>query len=600
MFSILILILIVAAVGVSSTVMVKRANAASGFFSVVSMVQKLLLLVKRFPISILFVVGLAVLFFVAVNGDFDDISYQLWIFFSIGAFISITATLSAEDHFNNLKTCVVTLFAVLFWGVYCFFLPEKSDDIQISKGIEIFVIGGAAFSAMLFISFPKKNKDRAFWNFTVQTLSQMALACIFGAILFGGLSLALVAIDNLFNVSIDGKIYGNLAVICFALFTPIYFLANIPDKTEKHNDEILYTKIQKILALYILTPILTVYAVILYAYLFKIVVAWELPNGWVSWLVSALALGGLLVIAILYPVREQEKNKVITFISRWFGLLILPLLVLMTVGIFRRIGDYGITINRGYILLLNLWFYGIYIYIFSTQLRHIKWILISFVTVALISSVGFWSVSNITKKSLTKEVSTVLNQQVSAEEARAIFAAMTQKENSRMRSTLDYLYIKFGKESIQPFFVDTIPSNYLHFLSYLGLKEIEEVKDVLDEERKKILYDASGAKTWQIDEGYNTFAPIHYYDYDKRSKLDDSSKKEKIRVEVSVDNRTFPIPIRQIVLEYLAMEEKLQYEKNWTVRGDGYTIIISSFNGDYYPQKDSVSINRIEGYLFYK
>jgi len=357
------------------------------------MTEKLSLLVKRFPISILLIVGLAVLFFVGINKDFDDISYQFWIFFSIGAIISVTTTLLFEDYFSNLKNYGITLFAVLLWGVYCYFLPEKTENIQISKVIEIFVVSGTAFCAMFFISFLKKNNDHAFWNFTTQTLFQMVLACVFGTILFGGLSLALLAIDSLFNVSVDSKIYGNLAVICFALFTPIYFLANIIDKTEKHNNEIFYNKVQKILALYILTPILAVYAVILYAYLFKIVVAWELPNGWVSWLVSALALGGLIVITVLYPVREQEKNKVVNFISHWFGLLILPLLLLMTIGIFRRIGDYGITINRGYILFLNLWFYGIYIYLFFTKSRHVKWILISFVAVALMTSVNVYGVA---------------------------------------------------------------------------------------------------------------------------------------------------------------------------------------------------------------
>jgi len=377
------------------------------------------------------------------------------------------------------------------------------------------------------------------------------------------------------------------------LFAPLYFLANIPDKNEKHNNEIIYTKIQKILALYILSPILAIYAVILYAYLIKIVVAWELPNGWVSWLVSALALGGLLVITFLYPVREQEENKIVNFISRWFGLLILPLLLLMTIGIFRRIDDYGITINRGYIILLNLWFYGIYIYLFFSQTRHIKWILISPVVVAFLTSVSVWGVANVAKNSLTKEINIVLNKQVSSEEARAIFAEMTQKEKNRMNSTLEYLHNNFGKESVQPFFTDTVSDSYWNFLLKLGLN------DVFEEEWERISYHSNSKKTWQI-EGYNTFKQIEYSSYKNRNDLDDFSKKEQITIEVSAENRIFSIPVREIVLEYLGTDKKLRNEKDWVVQEDDYMLLIRSFYGDYYPVKDSIIINSIEGYLFYK
>ncbi len=296
----------------------------------------------------------------------------------------------------------------MLWGIYCSFFPNKGewDDGQnnIEKLIELIVFSVTAFLSIFFISFLKKNSDRSFWDFTTKTFFQLALACVFGGVLFGGFSLAFFAAGELFNVDFSERAFAYLAVCCFVLFSPIYFFANIPDKAGKHSNEIAYNKVQKILALYIFTPILAVYAAILYAYLFKIIVTWQLPNGLVSWLVSMLSLGGLLVITFLFPVREQNESKAVAFLSRWFGVLILPLLVLMSVGIFRRIGDYGITINRFYVLLLNLWFYGIYVYLFISKAKHIKWILISPVLVALVFSFGFWSAANITKSMLTSEV----------------------------------------------------------------------------------------------------------------------------------------------------------------------------------------------------
>ena len=595
MFSIVFLLMILVAVVATSTVMMKRKQASNGanvFFSVSSATEKLTLLVQRFPVSVFIVGGLSVLFFIAINDDLDKISYKLWLFFSTGIFISIVATLFAEDFFDYLKSCATSLFVILLWGAYCYFLPCETDNIQISKWIEISAISWTAFFAMFFISFLKTGQDRAFWNFTSHTLFQMALACIFGSILFGGLSLALLAIDSLFNVSIDAKLYGNLAVVCYVIFAPLYFLANIPKKTEKRNDEIFYTKVQKILAIYILTPILAVYAAILYAYLFKIVFAWELPNGWVTWLVSALALGGLLVITVLYPVREASKNKIVYFISRWFGLLILPLLILMTIGIFRRIGDYGITINRCYVLLLNLWFYGIYIYLFFTQSRHIKWILISPVAIALITSISAWGMANITKNSLTKEVSAVLNRQLSNEEAKAIFAEMSQDEKDNIRSKLEYLHKTFGKESVQPFFTDRISDSSWSFLSELELRE------TINDKREWIYYEADREKTWEIGI-YSKFKQIDYNNSTRRSDAQRHLKQEDT-IEITADNRTFILPIRDIVSEYITTDEILRNEREWTFKGDDFTIFISSFSAEYYPPKDSIFISRLSGFLFYR
>ena len=455
-------------------------------FSFNTVIEKLSLVAKRFPVSILLTIGVSVLLFMLINGDYEDIPFRLWLFYSIGIPVGIATVLGAEDFFNNLKTCAISLITVLLWSVYCFFLPDKVED-SIGQIIEIIVISASAFFAIFFISFLKKDTDKSFWNFTAQTFFQMVLSQIFGSLLFGGLSLAMLAINGLFDVSLGEKMYANLAVVCLALFPMIYFLANIPDKIKKHNNEIFYHKTLKILALYILTPILAVYAIILYAYLFKIILTWELPNGWISWLVSILALGGLLVITLLYPVRVQGGNKAVAFLSRWLGLLILPLLVLMTIGIFRRIGDYGITINRCYILLLNLWFYGIYLYLFLTKSKHIKWILMSFVGIALITSIGPWSVANIVKYSPTED------------------------ENRRL---------------------------------YNGITEVVEV----EKETYFAFDNVHDNEVCTVAEGFDTFVSIDYYNsYSDNQEMQFSFENGVFEIKIVQTKRVFHLPLKRIV-----------------------------------------------------
>ena len=592
-FSIISLLFFLFIIGIPAVFIMrgKRQSASNEpiakkrFFSFDLIIDKILRLLERFPITILLVVGFAVLCFMEINDA--ETNYRLWIFFSVGAFLSAAATLFAEDFWNRIKRYGITIFMVVLWGVYCYFLPEETDNLHLSKKIEMWVIGVSAFLAMFFISFLKNGSDRTFWNFATQTLSQMVVAVFFGAVIFGGLSLAVVAIDSLFSVRwIDNDIYANLAICCFVLFTPFYFLSNIPDKANKHNNELTYNKIQKIFALYILTPILAIYAVILYVYLIQIIIEWQLPRGMVSWLVTALALGGLLVTALLYPVREAKESKVALFLGRWFGVIILPLLVLMTIGIFRRIGDHGITINRIYILLLNLWFYGIYAYLFFTHSRKIKWILISPVVIALVVSTSVWGVANFTQRTLTNEIRSHFGDtQLSVSEARIMLSEMEQADRERVGSVLEYMHRTFGRESVRVFFTQQVSSGVRSFMESLGLRED------IDTHIVDFGFSAQTAAL-PVIEGYNTFVEIHRWNTSFR---DDGL----IAITIPYKDHTIYISTREMLLEFLALDEDKRRAREWVIRGDDYAVVVVSFFGTYNEENDEIVLTSFLGYLFF-
>jgi hypothetical protein len=442
-------------------------------FSISSITQKSLLLVKRFPIPVILLIVLAVKLFVQINNIinnyeyelFQDFSYRLYIFLAFGAVISVTAALFFEDLFGLVKQHIFAAAVLLLWGVYCFFLPatEELDDLArgyiIYKAIEIAAIYIIFVLSLFFICYLKRNTDKPYWNFGLQIISQYFLAAFFGLVLYIGLTGAYLAVRALFGYSFDHHIFWRMAILCFVLFTPIYFMANLPDKTVKYSDNVLSGSKLKIFGFYILSPIAAIYIAILYAYLFRIVYMWELPRGLVSWLVSALAIAGLFIITILYPARITENNKIINFISRYFGVIILPLLILMTVGIIRRISDYGITVERFYILVLNLWFYGIYAHIYLTGAQKIKWIYITGAALIFITSTGYWSITNVTKHILSAEVGMYLGDTKLPFYDRYNIGdshVIAYKENrNKIVSKLNYLSEFYGYESIDRFFISS-------------------------------------------------------------------------------------------------------------------------------------------------
>ena len=586
------------------------------YFSISAITAKALSLIKRFPISVIFVLGTEYYW----RRSLPDISelfsggstvdYRFYIFFTLGIYISIAAALLLEDIVvGYVRQYAITAAVMLLWGVYCFSLPEPHADFPLSQIIENTVVALLSFLPIYFISFLKRGTDNAFWNFTVLTSFQYALASWFGAIIFGGLSGALVVIGVLFDFNIDRTVYVKLSTICLIVFTHLYFLANIPNKNVKHNNEILKIKSLNALGLYVLAPLVAIYAVILYVYLIKIIIAWELPRGLVTWLVSALACVGFFTVGVLYSSRLDEKNKVAVYMSRYFGFAMLPLLVLMTVGIVRRVSDYGVTVFRGYLIVINIWLYAICIYHFVTKARRIKWIFVSFAAVVLLSSIRFCGVPDVTKYILTAQIrGYVGNQKISLND-KALFEKVGSENRKKVAEKIDYLYSTFGVNSVRTFFEGDINGSNIWDFARTWRKDEPpepEAKEIdIPEPVKDYGKYFSSNEHWlnknRSINGYGTFAHVYYPPSWNRNKTVYSSFKDNKLTIVCTDSasdnkKTFNIPltekIRPIALDSM-------FTPKMYLKGDGYMFLIERFEGRYYKSADSVELRTLEGYLFY-
>ena len=67
--------------------------------------------------------------------------------------------------------------------------------------------------------------------------------------------------------------------------------------------------------------------------------AWELPNGGVSYLVAVMMGMCPLLETYLYFISRDKNSHTSSRFLRWMPLLMMPLLILMSIGICRRICD---------------------------------------------------------------------------------------------------------------------------------------------------------------------------------------------------------------------------------------------------------------------
>lgn len=560
----------------------------------------------RFPFTLFFLVGLALLFFLQINKHGVNIQPRQWVFFSLGIGLSLIITLFSEDFKNKLLQIGFNLLAILLLLAYCYFLPDKFLPIHFYQVISIGIV---IILSAFFVPFLKKENDIPFWEFSKSSILQLFITFIFALVLFAGLSLAILSLKELFKIDIQPKLYQDIAVICYALFAPVYFLANITAESEMHKQEYNFHKFVKILGLYIFLPILALYSLILYVYLIQIVIKWQLPNGWVSTLVSVLGMGGFLSMLILYPLRLENGNKVVKLLYKYFPVLLLPLLVLMSVGIFRRLGDYGITINRLYVLILNIWLYGISLYIFLSKAIHLKWIVISFAAVLLVSSVGPWSVYRVTKHSMLKEIGQLLSESRLLQAGKVIdnqdkSIKLNPKVSDQLSEDIKYISNNYEIEKLQPLFSQSIKSKTsTEINNLLGISNLL-VKDT----NFNFWLERKGTPALNT-ENYKSFLYLPSF-WDRKNDTILTNNQMNILLKnssllvISKNGQfsPFTIPLKPKLKEIIQTQKtKRSFSiEEMTITTDNCKLLINSVSGNYYVQNDSIHITNCDALLFLK
>ncbi len=571
--------------------------------SIKELTTKLLLVLQRFYLVLIFLMGTSLFFLIRINYPEHKLEDSTLAFFILTSLFYIPVSFLLENNFNKIQRAVLIVIPVVLMGYYCSSLLNL--DLPIDR-YQIFILGLVFVLFSFVISFLRKETDIPFWNFTKIVVTQIIIAVLFACVLFAGLSLAIYSLEVLFKIDISNKVYQNLSVICYVIFAPVYFLSNVPEKADMYKQDSAFDKFFKILGLYIFLPILALYTLILYVYLLQIIIKWELPNGWVSTLVSILGLGGFLCMFILYPLRLHNENKFVNILSKYFPVLLMPLLVLMSIGIFRRLGDYGLTINRCLVLILNLWFYGITVYLFITKAKHLKWIVISFASVALIVSVGPWSVFSITKHSMEKEIGQLLNDAKLLKNGKIVdnskFTIVVDTITSkRLSEDIKYTFRNFGYNCFEPYFKQSIKGwDAFDVIDKLGLKDAKQ------EHKYFNVYTNCSDRDINI-ESYKQFVELNGYNKGKDTLCSTANLKAVIKNKIllvyqaGAENKTITISLadKLSLFQQGKADDRTYDSKDMTIEGVNYKLVILSVSGNFIHQ-DSVSLNNIDAYLFLK
>jgi hypothetical protein len=218
-----------------------------------------------------------------------------------------------------------------------------------------------------FAPFLKSSPQQAFWNFNYRLFISFLISRFFGGFLWVGLSLALLALKELFEIPVAGDSYMNLSYLCLVLISTIHFLALIPESMGAETEQ---PKILKVFCQYVLVPLNSIYIFILYIYLFKILISGAWPRGIITWLVSGVAVLGVFALLMMYTFSSSPENRWMKKFQSVYYLSIIPLLIMGLFSIFQRVNQYQITERRYVLIALCLWLIGIAIYFLISKAKN--------------------------------------------------------------------------------------------------------------------------------------------------------------------------------------------------------------------------------------
>ena len=358
---------------------------------------------QRAPAEVLITFAIALTFSVAI--EIGGEAPRAWVEIAVASLLMLVAAwtgtlLHAMGAWPVGRRWILTLAGVILAGAYGLFVADFEYE---AEGWRAFLLGGAAvlwLVALPAFGGPRAGRVERMRVVDGRVLLRLIGALLYGAALFAGLALALAAVDSLFELELEGQIYGHVAGWIFLALVPWIVLGGLADYVRPLEQTNAVAGVAQRIALYLVPPLLAIYYVILFAYVARILITGEVPKNLVSPMV--LAAGGLSAVGLLlFDPRPGERG-----LARWLRItpaLFLPISILGFWAVLQRTDQYGLTefrvIRFAVLVTLTLLAIAGTLWLIRKQLLPLHVIPLALGAVALLTAVGPWSALALSRRS---------------------------------------------------------------------------------------------------------------------------------------------------------------------------------------------------------
>lgn len=384
----------------------------------------------------------------------DALHIRLLAAATLGIPLFTAVTIAGERLESSARRNLAALAGLLVLAALYADWPSWTEKVQVLRYVQLSV---ALHLMVSFLPFARREEPIGFWQYNRVLFVRFIAAGISSGVLFGGLALALAALDKLFGVNVPEAGYGRLWLVMAFVFNTWFFLGGLPRDFRALEERRDYPAALRVFAQYTLVPLVSMYLVILTLYFGKVVVTWDWPSGWIGYLVSGVATTGILALLLVHPVAEQPEQKWIATFTRDFWLGVLPAVLMLWLALYQRVQQYGITEPRYFLLVLSLWLAALAAYYSVTRSRNIRIIPISLCVLSLVTFAGPWGALGVSQRSQVGRLERLLVKDgvlVHGRVQRA-HADVPPEDLREISATVRYLVVTHGGGRLAPWLGDS-------------------------------------------------------------------------------------------------------------------------------------------------
>ena len=307
-------------------------------------------------------------------------------------------------QFDRYKQFGLYLTAICILGIHFYSIKPfyfNTDGVFFSRYIIFFI---CYFLILSLSAYLHPNNDGLLWQFNFRLLITLAQSVGYSLVLLIGVLSAVWAVENLFGLTFPAQWYGDIILFVLLVVHTLIFLMLFPSDPNELRQVSPYPQWLRVLAQYILLPVVLIYGSLLYIYVLKILITQKLPNGWVCIPILLYSGAGLLTFSLLYPLRNDTENKTVFTFMRYFFYTLLPLLTLYFIALSLRVSPYGLTENRYMLGILGVWLSALALYWMYKKQAPLMVIPQSLLLVLFFSVVGPWGMYQVCERSQTKRL----------------------------------------------------------------------------------------------------------------------------------------------------------------------------------------------------
>lgn len=417
--------------------------------------SKVTALVLNYPLVLLMSLATVIVIVYGIETNPNNVEEYLLLRLGITFALGISSQFALKMLAQRIKNGLVwQLTGILFLIGFFFVFPSEEKNFSEVYGFIIVPTFILSHLLVAFISFTKnENEETNFWQYNKNLFINLFLTAVFTGVLTSGVQLAILAVQELFNFDFKGEIYlETFATLSILGSTSIFLLFN-ESGLEYLEKEGSYPVVLKFFTQFILIPLLIIYVVILYFYCLKITINWELPRGWVSYLVLAYSIVGIFALLLVHPLHKEKAKSWIILFSKIFYYTLIPLIVLLFVAIFTRVLQYGYTEARYFVLLISVWLTAVVLYFIFFKKATIKFIPISLFAFGVIALIfPYFNAFSVSKRSQENELKQILsNNKLMVNGLIDFKAPIADSLKNEVESKFEYLSQRSDKEYLKTY-----------------------------------------------------------------------------------------------------------------------------------------------------